>query len=106
MAGNYVTEASVRATGISLVALTSLIAGLRVVLAIQQQKGFHWDDGWLLAAYISFLVLSSLYLIAAPIIFRIEQVGQGKLEPYPDIARDGLFIQKIFFVTTSALWMS
>ena len=104
MAGNYVTETSVRATGISMIILTSLIAGIRILLAIDQQRRFSWDDGWLLAAYIFFLAISILYIVAAHTMFKLTKVANGDLALYPTVADDGLFIQKVFFVTTSGLW--
>lgn len=105
MAGNYVTQASVMATGITMVVLSSLIAGLRLFLSMSEQRKFQWEDGWLVAAYVFFLVLSILYLVATPTMFRVAKVASGDMEPYPSIAEDGLFIQKTFFVTTSGLWL-
>lgn len=105
MAGNYVTPTSIRATGITMLVLTTLIAGLRLFLAIHQQKGFHWDDGWLLVAYAIFVVITSLYLNVIPVMFKLDALGKGEIEPYPTVADDGLFLQKTFFVVTSGLWL-
>ena len=106
MARSYVTQVSLEATGIALIVFTSLIAALRLFLTTQQQCRIRWDDGWLLAAYIVFLMLSVLYLVATPTMFKLEDVTTGKVQPYPTFTEDGLFIQKIFFVTTSGLWVS
>ncbi|KAJ9617004.1 hypothetical protein H2200_000725 [Cladophialophora chaetospira] len=104
MAGGYVTETSVRSTGIAMIILTTIICGVRIFVALEQQRKFGWDDGWLVAAYIFFLTLSILYIVAAHRMFQITRVVGGEIPPYPSISDDGLFIQKIFFVTTSGLW--
>ncbi|OAL38691.1 hypothetical protein AYO20_01897 [Fonsecaea nubica] len=105
MGGNYVTEVSVRATGITMIILTTFVAGFRIFVSAEQQRRFGWDDGWLLAAYIFFLALSILYIVAAPTMFRLTKLADGQIPLYPTVADDGLFIQKIFFVTTSGLWL-
>ena len=105
MPGNYVTATSIRTTGITLVVLTSIIAGVRIIFAYEKRKGFHWEDGWLLAAFCIFIVIASLYMNAIPIMFRLEALGKGQIELYPTVADDGLMLQKTFFVTTSGLWI-
>jgi hypothetical protein len=104
MAGTYVTETSVRATGVAMIILTSLIASVRIIVAVKQQRRFNWDDGWLVAAYIFFLTLSILYIVAAPAMFRLTRLADGQIPLYPTVLDDSLLIQKIFFVTTSGLW--
>lgn len=104
MGGTYVTEDSVRATGIAMIIITSFIAGIRIFLAFEQQRRFQWDDGWLVAAYIFFLALSILYIVAAHTMFKLTKLSAGEIPLYDGVANDGLFIQKVFFVTTSGLW--
>lgn len=102
--GGYVTETSVRATGITMIILTTFIASVRIFVSFEQQRKFGWDDGWLVAAYIFFLTLSILYIVAAPAMFRLTKLAAGQIPLYPTVADDSLEIQKIFFVTTSGLW--
>jgi hypothetical protein len=52
------------------------------------------------------MVVAVLYQVALPVIFRLEGLASGKVEMYPTVAKDGLFIQKIFFVVTSGLWFT
>ncbi len=101
-----VTPTSLKATGYTLIAVTTVIAGVRLTMAISRPKKFGWDDFWLLLAYIFFLVVSILYLVATPVMFRLEALAAGKIKMYPTVADDGLFIQKVFFVTTSGLWFT
>jgi hypothetical protein len=101
---NYVTEESLRATGITMMVLGSVAAAIRLLPAILRPKTFQWEDGWLVGAYLIFMAIAILYQVVSPPMFRIEQVSKGKAEPYATIGDDGLFLQKIFFVVTSGLW--
>src|ERR1700754_5226227 len=101
---NYVTPASLRATGIAMMILASLVAAARLIVSIIRPKKFQWEDGWLLAAYAFFMTIAIMYQIVAPTMFRLEALSRGEIEPYPTIAKDTLFLQKIFFVVTSGLW--
>jgi hypothetical protein len=106
MPANYVTPAALKATGISLIVITSLVAGARLAVSILRPKKILWEDAWLLAAYVFFMVVAILYQVVSPTMFRLEALADGKLEPYPTILDDALFIQKIFFVVTSGLWFT
>ena len=88
-----------------MIALTTLVAGLRIVVAVEQHRKFSWDDGWLLAAYVFFLAISILYIVAAPTMFRLLKLADGQIPVYPTAGDDALFIQKVFFITTSGLWL-
>ncbi|KAI5458332.1 hypothetical protein BGZ63DRAFT_427584 [Mariannaea sp. PMI_226] len=105
MASNSLTNTTLLATGVTAIIITSLVAGTRLVLSILQHRRFQWDDGWLIAAYIFFLVVSSMYMAVGPVIFKFQDLAAGKLQPYPTIADDSLYLQKTFFVTTSGLWI-
>jgi len=103
---SYVTAASLRATGIAMMILASLLVAIRLIVSIIRPKKFQWEDGWLLAGYAFFMTIAILYQIVAPTMFRLEALGRGEIAPYPSIAQDGLFLQKIFFVVTSGLWFT
>jgi hypothetical protein len=106
MSSSYVTPRSLRATGFTMIVITTIIAGARLVSVIVRPKKAGWDDFWLLVAYICFLTVSILYIIVIPTMFRLEFLAAGKIEVYPTVLDDSLFIQKIFFVTTSGLWFT
>lgn len=106
MTANYVTLSALRATGYSLMAITTLITAVRLSQPIIHPKTFQWDDGFLLAAYIFFLVVAILYQVIADTMFKLEAVEAGTIPPYKTISEDGLFIQKVFFVVTSSLWFN
>lgn len=101
------TVTSLMATGIAMAILTTTVFGAHMYLACIKQRKFAWEDGWLAAAYVVFVVITSLYLNAADVIFKMEGLAEGKVLPYePEkMAADGLHIQKTFFVTTSGLWI-
>lgn len=95
------------ATGITMSILTTIVFGAHMYLACFKQRKFSWEDGWLVAAYVVFIVITGLYLNAAEVIFRLEGLADGTTQLYePEkMAADGLHIQKTFFVTTSGLWI-
>ena len=106
MSEGYVTLASLRATGFTMLGLATVVFGVRIYSPLRHPKTFQWDDGFLIGAYFFFLVIAILYQVAASTMFRISAVEDGKIKPYPEIADEGLFIQKIFFVATSSLWFN
>ena len=87
-----------------MIVLTSLIAAARLGVALRSPKKIQWEDGWLVLAYIFFLVVSILYQVVSPPMFRLEALGKGEIKIYSTVSEDGLYLQKIFFVTTSGLW--
>lgn len=104
MAGEF-NNTALRATGITLLLLTTSIFSARMYLGIVKQRRFSWEDGWLIAAWAVFVVITSLYLNIGETIFRIEALAAGKIPMYPTVADDSLNLQRTFFVTTSGLWV-
>ncbi|KAI6778064.1 uncharacterized protein J7T54_007672 [Emericellopsis cladophorae] len=92
-------------TGIIMSVLASLIFFTHVYLAVIRKRTFSWEDGWLTAAWLVFIAVTSLYLNAGPIIFRLQDVSEGKIEPYATVMDDSLVVQKAFFVVPSVLWI-
>jgi hypothetical protein len=74
-------------------------------LGVAKQRRFSWEDGWLIAAWAVFVVITVLYLNIGPTIFRLEALAAGEIPLYPEVSDDGLSVQKTFFVTTSGLWI-
>lgn len=106
MSSNYVTLDTLRGTGYALMAIATLITAVRLSPQLIHPKTFQWDDGFLLAAYIFFLVVAILYQVIANTMFRLQAVEEREIPPYDTMAEDGLFIQKVFFVVTSSLWFN
>ncbi|KAM0324374.1 hypothetical protein ACHAQA_008155 [Verticillium albo-atrum] len=106
MSSNSLDNTALQATGICMIILTSLVFGFRLVIGLLERRQLAWEDGWLAAAYIVFLVISILYMLAGPTIFRLEDLAAGRIPMYATVLDDSLQIQKTFFVTTSGLWIS
>lgn len=96
---------TIKATGIALIVLTSLVAAARFVGSIRGLKDIRAEDCLLLVAYVFFLELSILYIYVAPIIFRLDSLKNGLIPMYATVAQDTLQLQTVFFVTTSSLWI-
>ncbi|KAJ5794334.1 hypothetical protein N7457_000933 [Penicillium paradoxum] len=95
---------TIKATGIALIVLTSLVLGIRFAGSIRSLKDLRAEDYLLLVSYLFFLTLSILYIYIAPAVFRLAAVSAGTLAPYATIKEDGRQMQIVFFVTTSSLW--
>ncbi|KAH6690600.1 hypothetical protein F5X68DRAFT_253476 [Plectosphaerella plurivora] len=106
MSTNSLSNAALQATGIVTTIVTGLIFGGRLAMGVFEKRAFSWEDGWLAAAWVVFMVISSLYMAAGPVIFRLEDLAAGRIDLYPEVMDDSLTIQKTFFVTTSGLWIS
>ncbi|KAG7116484.1 hypothetical protein HYQ44_007103 [Verticillium longisporum] len=106
MSSNTLDNTALLATGICMVILTSAVFGFRLAISLLERRQLAWEDGFLIAAYIVFLVISILYMLAGPTIFRLEDLAAGRIPMYATILDDSLRIQKTFFVTTSGLWIS
>jgi hypothetical protein len=106
MSTNSLSNTALQATGIVTAIATGLIFGSRLVMGMLERRAFSWEDGWLAAAFVVFMVITSLYLSAGPVIFRLEDLAAGRIDLYPEVMDDSLTIQKTFFVTTSGLWIS
>lgn len=87
-------------------AVTTLITAVRLSSVLMHPKTFQWDDGFLIGAYVFFLVVAILYQVVANAMFKLQAVEEGKIPQYETIADDGLFVQKVFFVATSSLWFN
>lgn len=106
MPPNYVTPDTLRATSYALIAITTIITAVRLSPQLMRPKTIQWDDGFLIAAYIFFLVVAILYLVITDIMFKLQDVGDGKIPPYESMMEEGFIMQKVFFVVTSALWFN
>ncbi|KAF7713391.1 Uncharacterized protein PECH_001331 [Penicillium ucsense] len=104
IAGTFGPE-TIKATGIALIVVTSLVAGTRFAGSIRGVKDIRAEDCLLLVAYVFFLELSILYIFVAPTIFRLSALENGLINPYPTVMDDSLQLQTVFFVTTSSLWI-
>lgn len=105
MASNPLNNTTLLAVGITMAILTTTIFAIRMYLGVVKQRRFSFEDGWLIAAWAVFIVVTVLYCNAGEVIFRLQALEAGELALYPTVADDGLLVQKTFFVTTSGLWI-
>ncbi|KAM0279908.1 hypothetical protein ACHAQH_004349 [Verticillium albo-atrum] len=106
MSSNALDNTALLATGISMVILTSAVFAFRLAVGLLERRQLAWEDGFLAAAYVVFMVISILYMLAGPTIFRLEDLAAGRIPMYETLLDDSLRIQKTFFITTSGLWIS
>lgn len=100
------TETSLRATGIGLMILTSLLVGVRAVLRAGNKTSVRWHDGWLLVGYLFFIAVSSVYVAKADLLFRLSALQEGQIAPYPRLGEDDLEAKYTFFFTNPGMWVT
>ncbi|KAJ5407977.1 hypothetical protein N7509_001860 [Penicillium cosmopolitanum] len=96
---------TIKATGIALIVLTSLVVLVRFIGSVRRPKELKAEDYLLVIGYIFFLELSVLYIYIAPVIFRLAALSAGTIAPYATVMDDSVKLQIVFFVTTSSLWI-
>lgn len=102
--GNF-GPTTIKATGIALIVLTSLVVVVRFVGSVRRFKDLKAEDYFLIVGYIFFLELSIVYIYIAPVIFRLAALSAGEIPLYPTVMQDSVQLQIVFFVTTSSLWI-
>ena len=100
------TETSLRATGIGLMVLTSLVVGFRTVLRAGNKTSVRWHDGWLFVGYLFFIAVSSVYVAKAGLLFRLSALQEGQIAPYPNLGEDDLEAKYTFFFTNPGMWVT
>lgn len=98
-----IDQTALQAVGITMVILASLIFGARTYLVIIKRRMFAWEDGWLIAGYVFFVVTSSLYIYLAPFIFKLQHLGEGRIPMYPTFLDDVVLCRSTFFFTSIGL---
>lgn len=96
---------TIKATGIALIVLTSLVVVVRFAGSVRRFKDLKAEDYLLIVGYLFFLELSILYIYITPAIFRLAALAAGEIPLYPTVMQDSVQLQIVFFVTTSSLWI-
>jgi hypothetical protein len=102
---NYITEGQLLRTSYGMLALTSLFVAARIVITqIVRPKRWQAQDWFIYSAYVLFVIMTVLYIIVMPKLYRITSVLEGELEPYPAMLDDTNFMIRIFFTTSLLFW--
>jgi hypothetical protein len=102
---NYVTEGQLLRTSCGMLALSSLFVVARIVI-IQLVRSKRWQtqDLFIYVAYILFVIMTVLYIIVTPKLYRITSVLEGELEPYATMLDDTNFMIRVFFINSLLFW--
>ena len=57
-------------------------------------------------AYGFFLSMTISYIVIIPPLYRVTEVSEGLVKPYPEILSDSLTIIKVFFTNSMLLWFT
>ncbi|EMD68273.1 hypothetical protein GGP41_001818 [Bipolaris sorokiniana] len=100
------TEDTLRGAAIGLMVVTTITICSRAVLRVDRNTFVQWDEIWLFVGYLLFMTVTSVYISKAGVLFRILDVEEGRLAPYPSLAEDEFHEQKTFFFTNPGLWFT
>jgi hypothetical protein len=106
MSSSGLTEGTLQGTAIGLMTVTTMAICLRVVLRVDRKITIQWDEIWLFLGYLLFMIVTSVYINKTSLLFRLLDVQEGRLAPYPSIGIDAFEVQKIFFFTSPGLWLT
>lgn len=108
------TVSTLQGSGTTLMALTSLVAGTRLVSGLRHTglRGVRWDDGWLFAGYVLFMAVGGAYAARGPELARIgraQQQQRGPLAtvaPYPGWATERAAVRRLIIFAGPGLWLA
>lgn len=100
-----VSEDQVLSTAYATIAVASVFTFARFAVRLTQpKKELEIEDAICLFSWIAFLVLSILYIVVTPTLYRVDTaVSTGNF--YPTMLKDSLFIIEIFFANTMIFWV-
>jgi hypothetical protein len=102
---NYITEAHLLHTSYAMITLTSTFILFRI-FTTQFVRPSRWlpRDAIIYFAYAMYLVMTILYIIVTPILYRLTAVAAKTLAPYPTLKDEHRFMVKVFFCNTLLFW--
>jgi hypothetical protein len=102
---NYITEDHLLQTTYAMMTLTSIFILARIVTTqVVRPKRWLPQDAIIYFAYALYLVMTILYILVTPILFRLTAVGEKTLAPYPTLKDEHRFMVKVFFCNTLLFW--
>jgi hypothetical protein len=102
---NYITESHLLNTCYGMTALTSLfVLACLITTQFVRRTRFLLQDLFIYLAYALYLVMTIMYIIVTPILFRLTAVGEKKIPPYKALKEEHKLMVKIFFVNTLLFW--
>ncbi|KAK8129420.1 hypothetical protein PG999_001800 [Apiospora kogelbergensis] len=102
----HLSRTSFLGASIALIVITTAISGARAIFGIQNGAKIRWDDVWLIAGYVIFMVLSGYHVGKYELMFRVVDVSNGWIPPYEGMEEEGLKLQKLIFLATTGLWLT
>jgi magnesium-transporting ATPase (P-type) len=101
---NYVTSSHLLSTSYAMMALTSMFVLARIAVQILHPKKLAPEDYLIYLAYVLYVVMSVLYILVTPPMYRLSDFISGKSPVYPLLMDDSMFIIKAFFANTMIFW--
>ncbi|KAL8708933.1 MAG: hypothetical protein Q9220_006265 [cf. Caloplaca sp. 1 TL-2023] len=90
--------------GYCMIALATCFTVARLGIRAWKRRWWLIEDITVTLAWACFTAMTIGYICVTPAVYRIADVGTGKIPPYPTIKDDAQYLVKIFFPNTLLLW--
>ena len=103
---NYVSADTLRGTSIAMLTIGTLFMVARCFARWYRAWRFQVEDFFMFLAYGFFLSMTISYIVIIPPLYRVTEVSEGLIKPYPEVLSDSLIIIKVFFANSMLLWFT
>jgi hypothetical protein len=102
---NYITEGQLLKTSYGMLTLASVFVLARIVTTqLVRPKRWLAQDLFIYFAYVLYLIMTVLYIVVTPKLYRVSSFIEGEIELYPTVMDDTNFMIRIFFTTSLLFW--
>ncbi|KAL8950597.1 MAG: hypothetical protein Q9222_003377 [Ikaeria aurantiellina] len=90
--------------GYCMITLATCFTAARLGIRAWKKRWWLIEDITVTLAWACFTAMTIGYICVTPAVYRIADVGTGKIPPYPTLKDDAEYLVKIFFPNTLLLW--
>ncbi|KAH7371560.1 hypothetical protein BKA66DRAFT_423769 [Pyrenochaeta sp. MPI-SDFR-AT-0127] len=101
---NWISQNELLRTDYAMIALTSAIFIVRVIVQGWRRRTVEMQDIWLYVAFAAYLTFSILYVIITPLFFKLEQLQKGEITGWVGMQKDIQFTSKVMWSSGMEFW--
>jgi hypothetical protein len=87
-----------------LVALTTTVFTVRVIVQFIRRRNVEWQDIWLYLSFATYLTFSILYVIITPNFFKLQRLQRGEIPPWPTMRQDIKLASEVMWCSGILYW--
>lgn len=80
-----------------MLVLTTLFVLVRVAIHVARKKTLELHDYFIYFAYCLYVSLWTCYIIAIPVLYKLDAVATGRAQPYPEMVDDAGYMARLIF---------